>query len=250
MHDVLAGAPERALVAVVDAALLRLDVHGGLFVRVQQPLPVLLPEPAPRPVDVDPQAADDAAQVGALPGTRPGGDRPLADAQRGVRDEQVLGDVVHDTQAVALRAGAGRGVGRERLGLQPCGPGRIGAGAGVQHAQQIGQRGEGADRRARAGRAAPLLQGHGRWQSGDLPHVRCADLLQQPAGVRCHGLEVAPLGLRVERAERERGLARTGDAGEGDHGVPRHVHVDVPQVVLTGAPYAHEGVAHVLVHHH
>lgn len=111
VHDVLAGAPELALVAVVDAVLLRLDVHGGLLVRVQQPVPVLLPEPAPLPVDVDPQAAHDTAQVGALPGARPGGDRPLADAQRGVRDEQVLGDVVHDSQSVALRAGAGRGVG-------------------------------------------------------------------------------------------------------------------------------------------
>jgi hypothetical protein len=48
VHDVLAGAPELALVAVVDAVLLRLDVHGGLLVRVQQPVSVLLPEPAPR----------------------------------------------------------------------------------------------------------------------------------------------------------------------------------------------------------
>lgn len=111
VHDVLAGAPELALVSVVDAVLLRLDVHGGLLVRVQQPVPVLLPEPAPRSVDVDPQTAHDTAQVGALPGARPGGDRPLADAQRRVRDEQVLGDVVHDAQSVALRAGPGRGVG-------------------------------------------------------------------------------------------------------------------------------------------
>lgn len=111
VHDVLACAPERSPVAVVDAALLRLDVHGGLLVRVEQPVTDLLAEPAPRPVDVDPQAFHDTAQVGALPGARPGGDRPLADAQRGVRDEQVLGDVVHDAQSMALGAGAGRGVG-------------------------------------------------------------------------------------------------------------------------------------------
>ena len=78
-------------------------------------------QPAPRPVDVDAEAGDDAAQVGALPGTRPGGDRALADAQRRVRDEQLLGDVVHDAQAVAARAGAGRGVGRERLGREVVG---------------------------------------------------------------------------------------------------------------------------------
>lgn len=123
VHDVLAGAPELALVAVVDAVLLRLDVHGGLFVRVQQPVPVLLPEPAPRPVDVDPQTVHDTAQVGALPGARPGGDRPLADGQRGIRDEQVLGDVVHDAQSVALGAGAAAVLGENDSASSRAAPG-------------------------------------------------------------------------------------------------------------------------------
>jgi hypothetical protein len=92
------------------------------------------------------------------------------------------------------------------------------------------------------------LQGHGRGQTGDLLHVRRTDLLQQPAGVRRDGLEVPALRLGVERAEGQRGLARTGDAGEGDHGIAGYVDVDVPKVVLGGAPDVHEPVINVVFH--
>ena len=77
------------------------------------------------------------------------------------------------------------------------------------------------------GRPAPLLQRDGRRQPGDLLHVRGADLLQQPPGVRRDRLEVAALRLGVQRAEGERGLAGAGDAGEGDQRVAGEVDVDV-----------------------
>ncbi|GDY68071.1 hypothetical protein SAV14893_074640 [Streptomyces avermitilis] len=78
--------------------------------------------------------------------------------------------------------------------------------------------------------------------------MRCTDLLEQSAGVRCDGLEVPALGLGVQRAEGERRLARTGDPGEGDHRVPRNIDVDVPQIVLAGAPDMHEVVGRVVLH--
>ncbi len=87
VHEVGTSAPELAVVAVVDAVALRLDQHRGLLVGVEQPVPVLLPQPAPRLVDVDAEPGDDAAQVGALPRARPRGDRAVADAERGVGDE-------------------------------------------------------------------------------------------------------------------------------------------------------------------
>ena len=241
----LARAPELPVVAVVDAIALGLDQHRRLLVGEEQPVAVLLPQPAPRLVDVDAETGDDAAQVGTLPGTGPGGDRALADAQRRVRDEQLLGDVVHDPQTVAARAGAGHGVGRERLGREVVGPGGVVARSRVEHPQQVGQRGDGADRRAGRGRAATLLQGHRRRQPGDLLDVRSTDLLQQPARVRRHRLEVATLRLGVQRAEGQRRLPRAGDPGERHHGVPGDVDVDVAQVVLAGAADAHEVVGRV-----
>ena len=72
----------------------------------------------------------------------------------------------------------------------------------------------------------------------------CGDpgLVEQPARVRRDRLEVAPLRLGVDRAERERRLARPGDAGEDDQRVARDVDVDVPQVVLPRAAHADERV--------
>jgi hypothetical protein len=201
VHHVLAGAPERAVVAVVDAVALGLDEDRRLLVGEEQPVAVLLPQPAPRPVDVDAEPGDDAAQVGPLPGSGPRGDRALADAQRRVGDEQLLGDVVHDPQPVAAGAGAGGGVRRERLGREVVGAGGVVAGSRVEHPHQVGERGDGADRGARRRGPAALLQCDRRRQPGDLLHVRGTDLLQQPAGVGRHRLEVATLRLGVQRAE-------------------------------------------------
>ena len=65
----------------VDATWFRFDEHRRLLVGEQQPVAVPLAESAPRLVDVDAEPHHDAAQVGALPRARPGGDRAVADAQ-------------------------------------------------------------------------------------------------------------------------------------------------------------------------
>ena len=64
--------------------------------------------------------------------------------------------------------------------------------------------------------------------------------MEQPAGVGGDRLEVPPLGLGVEGAERQRRLARAGHAGEHDQGVARDVDVDALEVVLAAPADANE----------
>ena len=245
VHDVLASAPELPVVAVVDPIALGLDQDRRLLVGEEQPVAVLLLQAAPGLVDVDPEPGDDAAQVGALPRARPRRDRAVADAQRAVRDQQLLGDVVHDPQAVAARARTGDGVGGEGLRGEVVGARRVVARSRVEDPEQVGQRGDGADRRARRRRAATLLERHSGRQPGDLPDVRRTDLLEQPAGVRRDRLEVAALRLGVQRAEGERRLPGARHPGEGDHGVAGDVDIHVAEVVLAGAAHVHEVVGRV-----
>ena len=162
--------------------------------------------------------------------------------QRVVRHHRLLGHLVDAAEAVAVRARALRRVRRERLGVEHRLPRRIVAGARVQHAQQVRQRRHAADRRARRRRAALLLQRDRRRQAVDRVDLGHAHLVEQPARVRRHRLEVAALRLGVERAERERRLARARHAGEHDQRVARDVDVDVLEVVLARAADAHESI--------
>jgi hypothetical protein len=59
--------------------------------------------------------------------------------------------------------------------------------------------------------------------------------LEELARVGRERLDVAPLALRVDRVERQAGLARPGQAGDADERVPREPDGDVLQVVLAGA---------------
>jgi excinuclease ABC subunit A len=88
----------------------------------------------------------------------------------------------------------------------PVAQGRRGAGTqgGEEHPEKIGKGGDAADRAARGGRAALLLEGDRGREAVDRVHLGDADLMEESAGVRGHALEVAPLGLGVESAERER----------------------------------------------
>ena len=237
LQHVAPGALVGALVGPLDPVRLAVRVHGDhrLLVGEQDPVPVGLRQVLPGPVDVVAHRREDLAEVLALPGAGPGGDRPLADAQGRVRDQRGLGGPVHPGEAVALRAGAGGGVRRERVRVQPGGPLRVAAGAGEQHPQRVGQRGEGADGRACGRHPAGLPQRDGRRQPGDLVDGGGADLLQQPPGVRRHRLEVAQLRLGVHRAEGQRRLAGAGDPGDHHEGVPGEVDVDAAQVVLARA---------------
>jgi hypothetical protein len=120
---------------------------------------------------------------------------------------------------------------------------RIAPGAGIQHAQQAGERGDAAHRGTCAAAAPLLLERYGRWQALDGVHLRHAHLVDEPSRIRGHRLEETALGLGVQRAEGQRGLAGAGDAAEHDQRVTRNVDIDVPQVVLACAPDLDEAAA-------
>ena len=62
-----------------------------------------------------------------------------------------------------------------------------------------------------------------------------AELAEELAGVRGERLDVAPLPLCVDRVERQRALAGTGQAAEHDELVAREFERHVLEVVFTGA---------------
>jgi hypothetical protein len=64
---------------------------------------------------------------------------------------------------------------------------------------------------------------------------RPLEALQELARVGAEALDEAALPFGVERVERERGLARAGDAGDGDELTGVKVEVDPPEVVGAGA---------------
>ena len=109
------------------------------------------------------------------------------------------------------------------------------AGAGVEHADEIGECGDAAHRGSRGGRAALLLQGDGGREAVDGVDFGHGELMEEAAGVGRDGFEIAALRLGIEGAEGERGFAGAGDAGEDDEGVAGDVDVDVFEVVLAGS---------------
>ena len=232
MQHVALGAPEPALVGLGDAVALGRHFHHGLFLGEQDPVAVLSGQLAPGGVDVVAQVGEDVAQVLALPGPGPRGDGAVADAQRGVRDQGGFRDGVRDAQAMALRARAGGRVRRKRVRVQRACAVRITAGAGEEHAQRVGQRGERAHRGTRTRRPAALLKRDGGRQPGDHLHLGVVPLLDEPARVGGYGFEVAALRLGIDGAEGQGRLARAGDAGEGHDRVAGHVHIHVAQIVL------------------
>jgi hypothetical protein len=60
-------------------------------------------------------------------------------------------------------------------------------------------------------------------------------LADELAGVGREGLDVAPLALRVQRVEGQRGLAAARDAGDHHQLKARQPDVDVLQVVFLGS---------------
>ena len=161
------------------------------------------------------------------------------DRQRGVGHHRRFRHLEHPAQAVALRAGALRGVRRKIFGVEHRLPRQIAAGARIKHAQQAGERRHAAHRRARVRRAALLLQRHRRRQAVDAVDIGHADLVDQPASVGRDRLEVAPLRLGVDGAEGQRRLAGARHPGEHHKRVAGHIDVHALQVVLPRAPDAH-----------
>src|SRR5450432_1212877 len=60
------------------------------------------------------------------------------------------------------------------------------------------------------------------------------------AGIRRQRFDVAALAFGVDRVERERGLARAGQAGNHDQAVARQLQIDVFEVVRAGTADADE----------
>ena len=108
------------------------------------------------------------------------------------------------------------------------------ADARVEQAQVVVDLGHRPDRRARVARGRLLVDRDRRREPVDRVDVGLLHHLQELARVRGEALDVAALALGVDRVERERGLARSGQPGDTDEGVPRQPDVDVLEVVLAG----------------
>ena len=104
-----------------------------------------------------------------------------------------------------------------------------------QQPQVVVDLGHGADRRARVARGRLLVDRDRRRQALDRIHVGLVHLPEELARVRAQRLDITTLPLGVDRVERQRRLARAGEAGDDDQRVARHRHRDVLEVVLARA---------------
>jgi hypothetical protein len=109
------------------------------------------------------------------------------------------------------------------------------ADAREQQAQVVVDLGDRADGRARVVRRRLLLDRDRRRQPFDQIDVGLFHQLQELPRVGRQRLDVAALPLRIQRVERERALARPGQAGDDDQPMPRQVEVEVLEIVRAGA---------------
>ncbi len=105
--------------------------------------------------------------------------------------------------------------------------------------------GDGTDGRARILGRGLLLDRNGRRQSVDLVDVRLAHHLQELARIGRQRFDVAPLALRIDRIEGERGFSRPGQAGEHDQLVARDHKIDVLEVMLACAAHHDRPLAEI-----
>ena len=113
---------------------------------------------------------------------------------------------------------------------------------GPQQAHVVVDLGHGTHGRPGVVARSLLVDRDRRRQAVDLVHVRLLHLAQELAGVGGKRLDVAALALGVYGVEGERRLARSGQPGEDHQLVPGNGQVDVPEVVLAGAPDHDVGV--------
>ncbi len=104
----------------------------------------------------------------------------------------------------------------------------------VEQAEVVVDLGDRPDRRARVAGGRLLVDRDRRREPLDRVDVGLLHHLQELARVGGEALHVAALALGVDRVERQRGLARSGQPGDADEGVPRQPDVDVLEVVLAG----------------
>ncbi len=171
--------------------------------------------------------------------------------------ERLAHDRGRDLAADAVRERnervAARGLGQQRLEdrRRRVAPHRLAAAAAVQHgrarverAQVVGDRRHGRDGRARGADGRGAVDRDRRQHALDPLGARPVEPFQELARVGREGLGVAPMALGVQHVERERGLARAGDAGHGGHGADRDPDVDPLQVVLARACDFDEATGH------
>ena len=124
------------------------------------------------------------------------------------------------------------GLGRDRPAALRAVPA---ADPGVEHAQEVVNLGDRADGRPRIVAGRLLRDRDRRAQAADVVDLGLGHLAQKLPGEGGQTLDVPPLPLGIERVERQRALARAGDAGQADELVARQSHVDAAEVVLAGA---------------
>ena len=108
------------------------------------------------------------------------------------------------------------------------------ADARIEQTEVVVDLGHRPDRRARVPGGRLLVDRDRRREPLDRVHVGLLHHLQELARIRGEALYVAALPLGVDRVERQRGLARSGQPGDADEGIPRQPDVDVLEVVLAG----------------
>ena len=102
----------------------------------------------------------------------------------------------------------------------------------VQQPQVVVDLGDGPDGGPRVAAGRLLVDRHRRGQPVDEVHVGLVHLPEELAGIRRQRLHVPALALGEDGVERQAGLARAGQPGEHDHGVPGQVERHVLEVVL------------------
>ena len=112
-----------------------------------------------------------------------------------------------------------------------------GAEPGVEYALVVVDLGHRADGAARITTGGFLLDGYRGRQAGDVVDVRLLHLVHELPGIGRQRLDVPALTLGVDRVERHRAFARTGNAGEHDKPVLRDRQAHVLEVVNARAAH-------------
>jgi hypothetical protein len=114
---------------------------------------------------------------------------------------------------------------------------------GVQQTQVVVDLGDRRHRGFLAAAAQPLLDGDGRRQAGEVVDRGAGHHLDELAGVRRQGVEVAALAFGVQDVEGESRLPRTAQPGDDDEVVAREFQAHVAEIVLVGPDDAHDAAA-------
>ena len=107
---------------------------------------------------------------------------------------------------------------------------------GKQQTQVVVDLGDGTDGRARVVGSGLLFDGDGGREPLDMVNVRLLHQGEELAGIGGEGLHIAALPLGIEGIERQRGFARTGEAGDHDQLVAGQGQIDVLEVVGASTP--------------